>query len=182
MNRKVFLGAVAFLLLAFGVLLYASPYLTLRSIGKAVERQDAEAVSAYVDFPALRDSVKAQVLARMQPGPDQAGADNSLGGIGRMLATGVVNQLTDALVSPAGLMVMLKNGKPGSPADVAAAGVGVDTQPSSSRKKYTVDYQGWSQVFVHPEGEPSGFVFRREGLFAWRLAGLKMEERPVRAP
>lgn len=182
MNRKVVLGVVVFLMLAFGALLYASPYLTLRSIGKAVERQDAEAVSAYVDFPALRASVKAQVLARVQPGLDKAGADNPLGGIGRVLATGVVNQLTDALVSPTGVMVMLKSGKPGKPADVAAAGVGVDTQASSPPKKYNVDYLDWSQILVHPQGEPSGFIFRRQGLFAWKLAGLKMEEGPARAP
>ena len=176
MKSRALIGVIALLAMAFAALVYASPYLTLRSIGKAIERQDAEAVSAYVDFPALRESVKAGVLARMQPGLDQAEADSHpFANIGKMLAAGVVNQLTDALVSPTGVMVMLKNGKPGKPADVAAAGVGVGTQPpTAARRGYAVDYQGWSQVFVHPEGESTGFLFRREGLFGWKLAGVKM--------
>ena len=176
MKPKVALGGVAALVIAFGALVYASPYFTLRSIGKVVERRDVDAVSAYVDFPALRESVKAQMLARMRPELDKAGAgDNPFANIGKMLATGVVNQLTDALVSPTGVMVMLKSGKPGRPADVAAAGVGVETQGSTPRRDYAVDHQGWSQVFVHPKGESTGFIFRRDGLFAWKLAGVKMD-------
>ena len=182
MKRKLVIGAVIVVAMSFIALVYASPYITLRSIGKAVERQDAQAVSTYVDFHALRDSVKAEMLARMRPELDEARANNPFGNIGKMLATGVVNQLTDALVSPTGVMVMLKNGRPGKPADVAAAGVGVNTQEAPSRRGYAVDYQGWSQVFVHPKSENTGFIFRRDGLFSWKLSGLKLDGESAAAP
>ena len=53
--------------------------------------------------------------------------------------------------------------------------VGVDTQGGPPRKDYSVEYQGWSKVFVHPRGEPGGFIFRREGLMGWRLVAVKMD-------
>lgn len=177
MRKGLLIGAVAGVLALAG-LLYASPYLTLHGIGQAVDRRDADAVSAYVDFPALRESVKAQALARAHAEIDRPDLKNNpLGGLGQLMAAAVVNPLVDALVSPAGVLLMLKNGKPGKLGDVAAAGAGVDTQGQSSpRKAYTVDYQGWSSVFVHPKGEAgSGFVFQREGLWGWKLVAIKMD-------
>lgn len=178
MKHRIALASAAVLALALGALLYVSPHFTPRNMGKAVEARVAEAVAAYVDFPALRESVKAQVLARMVSKLDKAGGgDNPFANVGKLLAAGMVNPLTDALVSPTGvmLMLMLKNGKPGQPADIAAAGVSVDTQTPAPRKDYVVDYQGWAQVFVHRKGDESGFVLRRDGLFTWKLTGIRMD-------
>lgn len=175
MKPRVLAGA-AFVCIATAGLLYASPYLALRNIAKAVEEKDAERVSRYVDFPALRENVKAQMLARLD-GQLQAPEmkDNPMAGFGRALAAGVVNQATDVLVSPTGVMLMMKNGKPGKPADVAVAGVGVDTQGDVPRKEFEVDYQGWSKIFVHPKDEQGGFIFKRDGLLGWKLIAVKMD-------
>lgn len=176
MRTKNLARALIVLGVAAAGLLYASPYITLYRIGQAVERRDAEAVSSHVDFPALRESIKVQMMARLQAGTGSAGApEHPLSGLGQTLAQGLVNQLTNALVSPDGVMLMLEKGKPGKPTDVAAAGVGVDTQGGSRRKDYAVEYQGWSKVFVHPRGESGGFVFRRDGLMDWKLVAVKMD-------
>ncbi len=175
MKTRIVSGAtISFI--AWAVLFYASPYLALHRIAKAIENKDADAVSEYVDFPALRESVKAQMLIKLQAqmqAPEIK--DNPLAGLGQALAVGMVNQATEALVSPAGVMLMLERGKPGKPADVAAAGIGVDTQGGTPRKDYAVDYQGWSKIFVHPTDEPGGFIFKRDGLMGWRLAAIKMD-------
>ncbi len=176
MKPRTLAGTVAAIGVAAAGWLYASPYMALHRIGKAVERKDAEAVSAHVDFAALRESIKAQMQARLAARMGPSGSqDQPLAGLGQMLATGVVNHLADALVSPEGVMLMLEKGKPGRPQDVAAAGIGVDSQGGAPRRDYAVDYQGWSQVFVHPRGESGGFVFRREGLTGWKLVAVKMD-------
>lgn len=172
------LGAAAVLLLvAIAGFLYASPYLTLRSIGRAIDQRDAEAVYEYVDFPALRESVKAQALAHLQTEMDKPELkDNPFASFGQLMAVGIVNKLAETLVSPAGVMLMLKNGKPGKLGDVAAAGAGVDTQAATPRKDYAVDYQSWSKVLVHPKGDTStGFIFRRDGLWNWKLTAVKLD-------
>lgn len=66
MKPKTLAGALAALCVAAAGLLYASPYIALHQIGKAVERRDAQALSGYVDFPALRESIKGQMMARLQ--------------------------------------------------------------------------------------------------------------------
>ena len=63
MNRTRFLTAgAAGALLVVAATSFASPWWTLNRLRAAVERHDAEGVSAQVDFPALRDSVKSQLL------------------------------------------------------------------------------------------------------------------------
>src|SRR5256885_3284520 len=63
MKPKTLARALAALCVAAAGLLYASPYIALHQIGKAVERRDAQALSGYVDFPALRESIKGQMMA-----------------------------------------------------------------------------------------------------------------------
>lgn len=176
MKTKVIAGAAAVCVAAAG-LVYASPYLALRSIAKAIENKDADTVAEYVDFPALRESIKGQMLVRMQSEMDKSPEmkNNPFAGFGQMLAMGLVDKMTETLVSPAGVMLMLEKGRPGKPADVAAAGVGVDTQGSKPRKDFAVDYQGWSKVFVHPKNQPGGFIFKRDGLMGWKLVAVKMD-------
>ena len=175
MKTKIVIAA-SLACVAVAGLLYASPYLALHRIAQAVERKDAEAVSAHVDFPALRESIKAQMQAKVQAQLPQSGAPNDpFSSLGQALAMGVVHQVTEALVSPAGVMLMLERGKPGKPSDVAAAGLGVNTQGNAQRKNYAVRYQNWSTVFVHSEGESGGFVFQRDGLIGWKLVAIQMD-------
>ncbi len=106
MKPKTLARALAALCVAAAGLLYASPYIALHQIGKAVERRDAQALSGYVDFPALRESIKGQMMARLQSqmGGSGDGASNPLAGFGQQLAQGLVSQFTEALVSPDGVM------------------------------------------------------------------------------
>ena len=170
--KKIVVGAVVVACVAAVGLLYASPHIALYNIGKAIERKDADAVSEYVDFPALRENVKGVLLAKMQSEMDKPEMkDNPFAGLGQMLAVGMVNQLADTLVSPAGVVAMLENGKPGKPPAASAS----DTPAAKRRPDFAVDYQGWSKVFVHPKHETSGLVMKRDGLFGWKLVAVKMD-------
>lgn len=171
MNNRV-VGAVVVACVAAAGLLYVSPHIAMYNIGKAIERKDADAVSEYVDFPALRENVKGVLLAKLQSDMDKPEMkDNPFAGLGQMLAAGMVNQLADTLVSPAGVVAMLENGKPGKASEVKTG----DAPATKRRPDFAVDYQGWSRVFVHPKGETSGLVMKRDGLFGWKLVAVKMD-------
>ena len=175
MKSKI-VACIAGVCIAIAALLYASPYIALRSIAKAIERKDADTVAEYVDFPALRENIKGYMLLKVQEQMQSPQMQNNpFAGLGQVMAVGLVNQLTESLVSPAGVMLMLERGKPGKPTDVAAAGAGVDTQTDSSRKDFSVDYNGWSKIFVHTKNQPGGFIFKREGLMGWKLVAVKMD-------
>ena len=54
------------IVLASGTLWYfESPAWTLQRMKGAAQSHDADALNVYIDYPALRDSLKAQLTARM---------------------------------------------------------------------------------------------------------------------
>ena len=183
--------AVAAVLSVAAATLYASPYWTLRTLHTAVQDQDATTVAKHVDFPALREDLKGQLLLKMQrdmatrPGVES----QPLSGLGQMFAMGLVNQMVDGLVSPTGVALALKNGAvlrgmaSGIP---AAAGTeapqGAESsdgqpqpQPKNPQRDFTVRYDNWSTVQVQPkDGTSSGFTLRRDGLLSWKLVAMDL--------
>ena len=171
-GKRLLTGAVAMLVL-LGATSYASPWWRLQQLRDAVSERDATRVAGFVDFPALRENVKAQVMGRMgagAPGQDHGGL---LGNFGRTLAGVVIDPLVDALASPAGVTAMLEAG------DVRVrykTGDGM-SPPSSSQDKvrYTLSYRSWDRVAIEREGGDGGaFILHRHGLWSWKLGGIEL--------
>jgi len=168
MNRTRVLaaGAVGALLVAAAAS-FASPWWSLHRLRDAVARHDADAVSAQVDFPALRASVKDQLQASI--GRDVDGA-NPFAQIGRKFAMAVANPLVDAVVSPEGVAAMVEHGKiaiakPAPSADAPG------TEPAQEKPRYAVHYRGLNRFAVTAR-DGGSFIFRRDGLWSWKLAGV----------
>ncbi len=185
--------AVAAVLSVAAAALYASPYWTLRTLHAAVQDQDATTVAKHVDFPALREDLKGQLLLKMQrdmaarPGVES----QPLSGLGQMFAMGLVNQMVDGLVSPTGVALALKNGAVlrgiagGIPVDGTQAPHGAESgdgapqpppsAPQPQRRDFTLRYDNWSTVQVRPkDGTSDGFTLRRDGLVSWKLVAMDL--------
>lgn len=103
------IGLVALLLAAAAGWYVLSPLWTLRQMTAAAEADDAQALSNYVDFPAVRASTKAQVKAQLME-PSAAGSGNGgLGALGAMLAMQLVDPAVDAMITPEALALALAN-------------------------------------------------------------------------
>lgn len=164
MKNKIGAGVTGVCIVVIA-LLYASPYVG-RHIDKALERKDTDTVAEYVDFPALRESIKGHMLLTVQEQMQYPQVRiNTFAGVD------MLNDLTASLVPPTGVTLMLERGKR---TGVARAGVGFATHDGSPRKDFSVDYQSWSKVFVHPKNQPRGFIFKRDGLMGWKLVAVKM--------
>ena len=105
MKKWIALALAAVLLVLAWVA--AGPYMTIRAIQQAVQAQDAGELAEQVDFPALRASLKAQMVDALirQAGPEVQ--TNAFGAIALTMATGVVNGLVDGMVNPAGLSAVI---------------------------------------------------------------------------
>src|SRR4051794_18876422 len=91
--------------------LYFGPHWTVYRMRKAIEARDATAFSRQVDFPALKESVKAQLKAKMGGVLNSADKkDNPLAGLGQLIGSRVINETIDALVTPTGVMVLMQQG------------------------------------------------------------------------
>jgi hypothetical protein len=83
------------------------PYLVLNSIKNAAQAGDSEKVSAYMDYPSVRQSFKDQMNAYMVK--EMASKEtNGWEALGTMIATTMVDKMVDAVVTPEGMTLMLQ--------------------------------------------------------------------------
>jgi len=143
--------------------LYFTPQLALRAIERAARSGDTKALAERVDFPAVRASVKRQVVARI----DQAAAANQspLAAFGSALAGALSEPAVDALVTPDNLARMLRGERVGS---VQGPTIVLD----SSNVK--LGYVGIDRFEAVTAPAPGGFtlVLARDGWFDWKLVDV----------
>ena len=94
--------------LGFG---YASPYMALNNLKRAADARDAQTVNEYVDFPALRESLKEQVTGLLTRRIEEHGNGNPFAAIGAMIGAALIGPLVDAYATPDGVAALL-NGMP----------------------------------------------------------------------
>ncbi|CAB3779492.1 hypothetical protein LMG28688_00856 [Paraburkholderia caffeinitolerans] len=96
---------------------YASPYIALNNLKAAADARDAAALREYVDYPALRASLKQQVGEMLQQRMEAAHASNPLMLFGAMIGNALIGPLVDAYATPEGVAALLSGmpptGKPG---------------------------------------------------------------------
>lgn len=135
---------------------------------------DAEALDGLVDFPSVRESLKAQLnaamMAKMQNDPEMA--NNPFAGLGMMLAPAIIERAVNAYVTPEGMAAIVRGKKPAEASDVAAG----NTEPDYKSEwvdLYTFRLTPVGQTATDPM--PS-FIFKRQGIASWELTKIEFPE------
>jgi hypothetical protein len=154
------LALVAVAVAILGGIYFGSPYWAARNLALAVKQGDAAQIDALTDMPALRESVKAQVLAAVthRIRPDR----RELGAIVELVAPAVVDKAVDSYVSPEEIVSIVKSGRlepydDGSVPPVKAQTAWLD------RDHFRVTVQSGT-----------GLVFERRGFAAWKLVRIEL--------
>lgn len=158
--KKLVAGIAVAALLAGGWA-FASPWWTLHRLRAAALARDAAAVSAFVDFPALRDDLQADMTVAMATEAGKAGDDpmQALGmGIGVMMVGGLIERF----VSPTGVALLL-SGERTEVFDPKAVG------------DFEIVRDGFSRFRLRSATEPgkAAVVFTRSGL-GWAITGVDL--------
>jgi type II secretion system protein G len=116
LKKRILLGTGVLVIAGVAAYWYWSPYLTMRDLQRAAASADADSFNDHVDYPALRDSLKGQLSARMtRELHDQAGAGDEFAqagsALGSMLGLAMVDKMVDAVVRPETVMQAMKSGK-----------------------------------------------------------------------
>ncbi|QPF76177.1 DUF2939 domain-containing protein [Roseateles sp. DAIF2] len=156
--------------------LYATPYLTVQQMRAAAKERDGERLASYVDFPAVRASLKTEVQAKLA-GLDrnERGDPTPAAAMGAAVAGALLGPMVDALITPEALGRILQGQQPVS----AMTRVGERPAEAPERLETAMGYESPSRfVFsVRRQGageEPVDLVLRREGLLQWKLAELRL--------
>lgn len=182
MHRSVkFLLATA--LVALCVWVWFAPHLTVHAMRKAAERGDAEALSAHVDFPALRESVRVQFAARVS---DRLGGNTGWRRLGADVAATLASPAIDAMVSPEALTMLFagrdlreRYAEPVDAPPPAADGGDADGGLDTRHWRLSMGYDDLSTFSVKvdtggSEATPSRLVFKRRNLLWWKLSGIEL--------
>jgi len=151
----------------------ASPLLTVYYMKSAAEARDGEALSEYVDFPAVRQDLKDQLNVKLGREMAKEADDNALAVLGGMLAGVMVNKMVDTFVTPTALIELMKG-------EVPKASGGGRKESEATRKRpfgnASFRYEAWDRFSVivpNRKGEETRFTLRRRGI-GWKLAGIKL--------
>src|ERR1022692_4503657 len=171
MPRKISLViALVAILVGFYV---GSPYWTLHQMRSAAQAGQGDRLAGYVDFPAVRESIKTQFVATMADQMKDAGKDNASAAFGNMLAASMMNGILDMMITPDGLVRIMKQGKlqrdTASAASPAAPAV-TDT-PATPAKPLRIDREyeglkGFKVTMFDPSSDKpiTQFVLNRDGI------------------
>ena len=171
MNRKWIWGALALVIALVGGWYVASPMMALKNMQTAMEARDAEALSAQIDFPALREDLKTEMTATMMAEAQKRGEQDSAG---TMLGMAFADKMIDGMVSPAGIKMLMANADSGA----AVGGAGLNGAPdlnSFNSTDFDIERSGFSEFKLRRKDDPqnAAIIFRRDGL-SWKLAGIDL--------
>jgi hypothetical protein len=194
-------------IVVFGVVAYAyaSPYLVLDRLKRAADARDAETVNQYVDFPALRMSLKQQLtelLARRLDAQKREHPFAALGGA--LIGMALIDPLVDNYATPDGVAALLNgmpphgepgeappappvlssssSAQPGSAPSAPAQGstAGATGTPAPTHRQTSAGYRGIDEFVVtyrhDPESAPYSAILHRAGWFSWRLTAVDLNQ------
>jgi hypothetical protein len=173
------LGTFALAVIFVGMIIaYAafSPFLALWGMRNAALAKDGKTFAGYIDFPVFKENLKAEFNAYLveQMSKDQSLKNNPFSGLGLLLAPTIVNNMVDALVTPAGVE-RLMNGQfmPQTPGTTLST----KTENPWNSENVSFSYESVNEFRVNiltPEKNVVSLVFERHWIGDWKLAGIKM--------
>ena len=172
MTNKAKLSLVA-VLIVFGVWFFFTPHLAVSGMKSAAESRDAAKLSGYVNFPELKESLKATFNAKLASEVTKEKDGNPFAALGAAMAAAFVNPMIDALVTPESLAMMMEGDKP------QPGKGGSQSSQSDSSADTSMSYESFDRFVVTVKkkgetGEPVGLVFNRDGMFSWKLSAIRL--------
>jgi hypothetical protein len=166
---------------------YASPYIVWHQIQHAVQTNDNEQWSRYVDYDSVKHSLSQQInapllqnLAAIDPQHPEAAA------LGAMLWSSMINKFIDTVISPQGLQFLIQawdekqlQPLPLSLYDPAAVSLNLAQPLPKPDICYTTHYHSYAHFEVEifsskPLAQPKlTLQMQREGL-SWQVKAIKL--------
>ncbi|HUD90223.1 DUF2939 domain-containing protein [Sphingobium sp.] len=168
--KKAILAGVAAIVIAAGAWYWFSPQFAMQGLKDAALAGDKDELRERVDFPAIRESLKAQMRAMMVAEMAKE-KDNPFAAMGMAFAGAIIDPMIDSMISPEGIKVMVESGKMKSPERPAAE------QTEGREADWQIERRGVDRFTAHPKAKVGEkvptLVFERDGL-GWDLVDIEM--------
>lgn len=158
---------------------YYTPYQAVHNMQEAAQAHNASKLASYVDFPAVKENLKAELNGQML----QKLQGNPLAAVGAVFTSALVNAMVDAMVSPQGLAMMMQGEKPlaASKAETTESSAQTNPDTASDKVETKMGYDGLSQftVKVYQRGKPEqaiNLVLQRQNILSWQLTEIRLPQ------
>lgn len=164
--RKWLIGLILAAAALLAAWYYASPFYAMYTLRDAAQSGDESALESSVDFPLLRENLKAELRERI------AGeSGNDLGKFGARIGVAIASPVIDGLATPAAIATIVRTGKVFSQdPDQSEA-----SAPTSGEAEWTVRRDGLSRFTAQPTTGGTALMFERRGL-GWKLVGIDLQD------
>lgn len=179
MQRKPTMVIAGIVIGIFGVAwFYGAPYLVLKEMKAAAQAGNAEDLAEYVDFPAVRESIKGTLKASlMRELENDQDKNNPFAALGMAMAGAMIDPMVEAFVSPSGIAGLMAGRV--SPGDKMADESAQSSDPASDAESVQMGYEGFGKFIVrirpqdHGDNKGADLVLRRHGL-SWKLVTVRI--------
>jgi len=170
--------SIFFALIICGTWFYFMPHLAIRDMKSAIEEKDSVKLADHVNFPALKESLKANFNANLISHFANEKDNKPIATFVTVLTAAFMNPMIDALVTPEGLAMIMKGDKP------LLAKNKTQSNPTDSKSldkdvDQSMSYENFDRFVLNvkkkgSDEEPVGLVFNRDGIFSWKLSAIRM--------
>lgn len=176
--RKAMMFAIAIVSGTLALYL-GSPYWTLYQIRSAAASGEGEKVANYVDFSAVRESIKTQFAAATAKRIESKGKDSAFAAVGQAFALRMMDGLVDAMVTPASVAAMIRSGKAPRPAfdsKAAAAPANPSDRQEPAVRRGFEGLNTFHAALVDPATKEDLLtaVLTRQGFVTWKLTAVEI--------
>lgn len=175
MNVRVIIAGVAAVLVLLLGYVVSTPYIAVSQMQAAAEARDGQALSEYIDFVAVRQSLNTQLTALLANQMTQSTDDDAMDLLGAAFGSKIIELLLDAIVTPEGLVAVL-NGD--SMTDVldqeASAASSTPANTSVSMGYQSFDTFGVTITNTDTQSATT-LLLKRDGL-NWRLSEILLPQ------
>ena len=178
-KRNVLIGFAVISVIVLLILFVVTPAMAVQGIIGAARAGDAEALATRVDFPALRESLKDELNARMRAEVRDRlrGEAPGLAALGMMLAPSLMDSAVDVFVTPDAVAAMVSSARAPGVKDEGSADRGKD---AGIRRSYGFrDPDTFVVILTDPDraDRPLKLLLERRNLVQWKLAGVDLPDR-----
>lgn len=174
--------------LAFGAYVYVSPYLAIYSFRSALESKDPSGASEYIDFPAVRSSLKEQIKVGLGKKILGEYSDDPFAFLGMAIVNPLIDGVVDTTVTPSGLRMLFYEGELSQtdqisevsgkkePTKTHSANSDDSDQRSSFEYHYTSYNSFVNSNYIKDTDAKVAGIWRRKGLVDWKLTSIELPD------
>jgi Protein of unknown function (DUF2939) len=161
-------------------LFLATPYYSLWNMRTAAVNRDSASFCSYIDFPVLRDNLKAELNAKMlaEMAKDDTLKNNPFAGFGAAVGPAIINNMVDGYVTPAAIdRIMKTDSTIGKDKNITTQTFNKDflSRDVGDVESAYRTFNEFQVLYKPKDGSPVIFVFERRLGISWQLINIKFE-------